>query len=141
MGRRGARACELAIFEGRLETTAGFANFAHRGVIFRAQAAGAVGEDVAHDPDAVANVIENDQAQIKHHHGVVRAQIVLGAVWDALKQAHHVVGEVADGARHQRRQAGQAHRAVALNAIAQEVERDSIAPRRRGSRLPARRRR
>ena len=70
----------------------------------------------------MANVIENHQAQIKHHDGIVHAEIVAGAVWDALEKAHHVVGEVADGAGHQRRQAGHANRPVALHAIAQEIE-------------------
>ena len=49
-------------------------------------------------------------------------------VGDALEQAHHVVGEIADGAGDQRRQARQAHRAVALDAVAQEIERIRLRP-------------
>ena len=70
----------------------------------------------------MANVIENDQAQIKHHYGIFSAEIVLGAVWNALKKAHHVVGEVADGAGHERGKTRNANRPIALNAIAKEVE-------------------
>src|SRR5579872_193424 len=70
----------------------------------------------------MANVIENDQAQIKHHYSIFSAEIVLGAVWNALKKAHHVVGEIADGAGHERGEAGNANRPIALNAIPKKVQ-------------------
>ena len=72
------RACALA-WQGLFESPARAADFAHRGVIFRAQAALALGENVADDPDAVPHVVEDDQAEIKHHHAVVQAHIVAAA--------------------------------------------------------------
>ena len=97
-------------------------DFAHRGVVFRAQAAGALGENVANDPHAMLHVVEDHQAEIKHHHAVVQAQIVAARVGNALDEPHHVVREISDRAGHQRRQPGHAHRTVARRQPSQLLD-------------------
>ena len=103
-------------------------DFAHGLVVFRAQAAFAVGEHVAHDPHAVPHVIEHDEAEKKHHHRVVHAHVVARRVRNALDEPHHVIRKISDRARNQRRQARHAHRAIALHAVAQVIERIRLHP-------------
>ena len=50
------------------------------------------------DPDAMLDVIESQHTEIEHHGAIVKAQVVAAGVRDFLDQAHHVVGEIADGA-------------------------------------------
>ncbi len=107
---------------GRVQAAARGANFPHGLIVFCAQGSGAIGEDVAHDPHAMPDVIEHHQAQKKHHHGVVHAHVIAPGIRNALDQAHHVIREIADGARDQRRQARHAHGAIALHAVAQIIQ-------------------
>ena len=81
--RRTAHPCWPVRLERRRELPPRLANFAHRGVIFRAQAAISIGENVADDPDAVADVVENHQAQIKHHYGIVHVRSL--RVWSGMR--------------------------------------------------------
>ena len=71
------------------------------------------------------HVIENDEAVIEHQHRVVEADFVAQTLRQALDEPHHVIAEITDGARDQRRQARQSHGAETLDALAQE--RDGIA--------------
>ena len=81
-------------------------DFAHSGVVFRAQAAVALGENVADDPQSVLHVIEGNQTVIEHEHGIVEADFVAQALGKAFDKAHHVVTKVTDGAGDERWQAG-----------------------------------
>ena len=56
--------------------TTNFADFADRCVVFRAQSPFAFSEHVTHDPDAMANVIERDEPQVKHHYAIVQTEVV-----------------------------------------------------------------
>src|SRR5260370_279191 len=103
-------------------------DFANGGVVFRAEAAVAFGENIATDPQLVLHVIEGNEAVIEHQHGVVEADFIAEALGDALDQAHHVIAEIADGAGDQRRQSGKAHGARTLDALAQEREGIALFP-------------
>ena len=115
--------------QGQFELPARLGNFAQRGAIFRAQTAGAAGKDVADHPNPMADMIEHNQTEIEHHDGIVCADVVFGVIGDAFEQPHHVIREVSNRSRHQGRQPGYAHRPVALNAIAQEVQGIGLHPR------------
>src|SRR5467141_3386879 len=80
----------------------------------------AFGENVANDPQAVLYVIESDEAVIEHQHRVVESDFIAKALGDALDQPHHVIAEIADGARDQRRQSGKPHGMKTLDALTQE---------------------
>src|SRR5260370_42496334 len=101
-----------------------FFDFAHRGVVFRAEATVAFGEHIANDPQAVLHVIESDKTLIEHQHRVIEADFIAKALGDALDQPHHFIAEIADGAGDQRRQSGKPHGTKALDALAQK--RDGI---------------
>src|SRR5580700_6531911 len=105
-----------------------FANLAHRGVVFRAKAAFAVGVHIADNPQPVLQVIESDDAVIEHQHGVVQADVVAQAFGELLDEADHVVGKIANGAGHERRQTRQAHRAEAVHPRAKKRHRIALFP-------------
>src|SRR5205807_4734816 len=100
-------------------------DLAHRSVVVRPQAAMAFGENIADNPQTVLDVIEGDEPVVEHEHSIVKADFILQALGKALDEANHVVAEVADRSRNQRRQARQPNGAEALDALAQE--RDGIA--------------
>src|SRR6266481_5657772 len=107
----------------KLEVTfsgARFFDFTHGGVVFRAKAAGAFGENIVDDPQAVLHVIECDEAVIEHQHCVIEADFIAKALGEALDEPHHVVAKIADGAGDQRRQSGKPHGTETLDALAQE---------------------
>jgi hypothetical protein len=60
--------------------------------------------------------------------GVVGAHVVAAGVRNALEQSHHVVRKISDRAGDQRRKARHAHRAIAFDAMAQEIERVGLLP-------------
>ena len=99
--------------QGLLQLTTGALNFPYGLVIFRAQTAFPLGEHVANDPDAMLHVIEGDEAQVKHHHAIVEADVVASSRGDAFHEPNHIVGEITDGAGDQGREPWHADRAVA----------------------------
>ena len=103
-----------------IEQSVRFFDFADGAIVFRSEAAGAFGENIANDPQAVLHVIEGDEATIEHQHRVVEADFIAEAPGDAFDQPHHVIAEVADGSRDQRRQSGKSHGTKTLDALAQE---------------------
>src|SRR6267143_123482 len=105
-----------------------FLAFAHGGVVFRAETAAALSENIANDPQAVLHMIESDEAAIEHQHGVVKADFIAEALGDALDQPHHVIAEIADGPGDQWRQSGKPHGAKTLDARAQEGDGIALFP-------------
>src|SRR6267143_176181 len=103
-------------------------DFAHGGVVFRAETAAALSENIANDPQAVLHMIESDEAAIEHQHGIVKADFIAEAHGDALDQPHHVIAEIADGAGDQRRQSRKPHGAKTLDARAQEGDGIALFP-------------
>ena len=74
------------------------------------------------------HVIERDEPEIKHHGGIVGADVVAAGIGNALEQTHHVVRKISDRSGDQRGQAGHTHRTIAFDAMAQEIERVGLLP-------------
>ncbi len=75
--------------------------------------AGAGGDD---EVDGLANVVEGENLVEEHEVGVRDVKLVSGESRQLLDLANDVVGEVADGAGGEGRQAGQAGGGVAASA-------------------------
>ncbi len=61
----------------------------------------------------MAHVIERHETQIEHHHTIIQAEVIAPARWNALNETHHVIREIANRTRDERRQSRHADRAVA----------------------------
>ena len=86
----------------------------------RSVAARDVGGD--DEPDLLAHMVEGQHLVEEEETCVGNAQLVFGARGQALDLAHGIVGEVADGAGGEGRQAGEARRLVAAERVAEHGE-------------------
>src|ERR1700678_4315553 len=97
-------------------------DFARCSVIFFAQRSFAFREYVLNDPHAMTDVVESYEAAIEHHHAIIEAEFVGAAGWNLFNQANHVVGEIANRASDQWRQAWDTNGAIARGEFAQKLD-------------------
>ena len=75
----------------------------------------------------VAQVIERQQAIEEHQHAIGQREIVLGMLADIFQLPHHVIREVADGARGERRQSGHGRGTMLPQQFLDDLDRASLA--------------
>ena len=83
-------------------------------------AAGDVG--IGDEKQAMAQVVEDEQAVCEHEHGVRQLEVVLGPARQLLDVTNHVIGDVAHGPALEARQARDGHRLVSREEAPEGLE-------------------
>src|SRR5215469_14637463 len=102
--------------------------FLNRGCVLPSQTSRTFRVHIPYDPQAMLHVIKRNEPAIKHQHRVVEPDIIFQPLGQPFDQPHHVVAEITNGPRDQRRQSGQPYRLKLRHVLTQERDRIALFP-------------